>query len=1264
MAADTDIAALDELARQRDLHKYYQPWLDSGSLKTVPVNHHPEKRSNVHASHDTTLTALAQLATLRLNVKRGMVSLITTDTQIILAEATQSLSLVDDTRHAPGDHIWLGNVSAPRKDCVDEHVFGAKWQTTTEEGEERSLCALVINDLRKDNRFKNRPYVLAEPAVRFYAGVPIVTRQGYEIGVYAVSDDKPRPEGLCLDQILYLQDVAEIVANHLERVKSMIEKERDETFLNGFSTFIDDLSALKHQDRDPIDHMQRQNDAEQTDTRATDPQDEPSQAAKEAAESKYSAGESTNDIEGQDTHLVPRHTRTTEGLNKEDSGMMTSDVRQVFARASATIRDGIGAQGCIFLDTSSGSFSPSPDQGFSQAPSSEPQLDLQDVYSDDWPSEDDAPLHDPATTNGGGADQEESFHLATDHEMGKMADVLGASLAEPTKVNPSKLIRRKHLKQWLMRYPRGQCFFLDRNGITRNTASNSDRASTSGGNNHDRLFRATSIASGRIISSPTSHVKRIPRQLMAQIPEAKWIIILPLYNFAQRQWFATGIIWWNEPNIGDPEASMPYLKTFGSCIMSEVTSMEAFNTSTAKSTFIASISHDLRSPLHGLLGSLEFLEDTMTSAYQMSLVDSIQTCGKTLLDTIDHLLDYAKINNLNRAGSDPSATISRTATYHTEEPGDSPSDDSHIPVFDLAMLLEEVVEAVFAGQTFRMTRLRRRDPVDDAAKQIQKIGLDDSESTNQQIHSGSEKFSGKVFFILDIDNTKSWRMRGQTGALRRVIMNIVGNAIKYCQVGCIEILLNMKQTGPSHADVEISVKDTGVGMSQRFLQNHLFKAFSQEDSFTPGAGLGLSITSRIVQGLNGKIRVDSEKGVGTDVKVVLPMQLAPQSACDEDEVLRSTARVTAGKKVCMLNLLSEEQQPSPGQISRLTASISKTCEEWFQMTCCESKSIDEVDDASVFVYCEPPPIEYLLEHHSERKAVGKGGEEAVLLIICTNAFEAAALRAAGVAHLTSLGRIVEVISQPVGARKLAKVLLQSLQRVEATSTNQGSKVPANARKQPFGTGEAQQRASEIEWNTSSTVYDQEIAKYRPSVQTFKWKSEQPLTSHNSHDASRESDATFGNIKAGVLPGMGSIPHKDAAPTNGESRPPHVLVVDDNSINLKLLVTSMKKIKLPYAEAINGLDAFTKFKEAKEAPFDFVLMDLQMPVMDGLESTRKIREYERQSQSKKPATIIAITGVGSESVRKECMDAGMTLFLTKPIKFKILHQLLEQHRNHD
>ena len=357
----------------------------------------------------------------------------------------------------------------------------------------------------------------------------------------------------------------------------------------------------------------------------------------------------------------------------------------------------------------------------------------------------------------------------------------------------------------------------------------------------------------------------------------------------------------------------------------------------------------------------------------------------------------------------------------------------------------------------------------------------------------------------------------------------------------------------SHADVAIDVKDSGVGMSQTFLQNHLFKAFSQEDSFAPGAGLGLSITAQIMQTLNGSIRVDSEKGVGTDVKIVLPMQLAPRSELEEDEIMHSTTRVMTGKKICMLNPNIEKQQPEPGQMSKLTASITKTCEKWFQMTCTEAPTVDEEPDADIYLYCEPPPIEYLLEHHSERKDAGKSGQEAALLIICTNAFEAAALRAAGVTHLTSLGRIVEVISQPVGARKLAKVLLQSMHRVEATRTNQETTAPADTGKQSFATGEAQQRASEVEWNKSSTVYDQEIAGYRPSVQTFQWKSEQVLTKHGSHDVPNEGGATFGQIKGGSLPGLGSIPHRDATSTNGESRPPRILLVDDNRLVVPQLV---------------------------------------------------------------------------------------------------------------
>lgn len=277
-----------------------------------------------------------------------------------------------------------------------------------------------------------------------------------------------------------------------------------------------------------------------------------------------------------------------------------------------------------------------------------------------------------------------------------------------------------------------------------------------------------------------------------------------------------------------------------------------------------------------------------------------------------------------------------------------------------------------------------------------------------------------------------------------------------------------------------------------------------------------------------------------------------------------------------------------------------------------------------------------------------------MLIVCTNAFEAAALRAAGVTHLVSLGRVIEVISQPVGVRKLAKVLLSSLQRVEAS----GSTETPTARKQNLASMEVNQGSADTKWSSSPVVYDPISKQLRPSIESLKWKSEQHQVRTNSQPID-EADLEFGQIKAGALPEPVPMLPKVAENGSGETRMPRVLAVDDNPINLRLLVTFMKKIKLPYTEAVNGLEAYNKFREA-DIPYDFVLMDLQMPVMDGLEATRKIRDFEKESGSQNPAVIIAITGVGSENVKKECMESGMTQFLTKPVKFKTLQQLLERH----
>lgn len=259
-------------------------------------------------------------------------------------------------------------------------------------------------------------------------------------------------------------------------------------------------------------------------------------------------------------------------------------------------------------------------------------------------------------------------------------------------------------------------------------------------------------------------------------------------------------------------------------------------------------------------------------------------------------------------------------------------------------------------------------------------------------------------------------------------------------------------------------------------------------------------------------------------------------------------------------------------------------------------------------------------------------------------------------HLISLGRVIEVISQPVGVRKLAKVLLSSLQRVEASSSSETVTVP----KQPLAKAEVHQGSADTKWSSSPVVYDPISRQLRPSIESIKWKSEQHQVRTNSQDVD-EADLEFGQIKAGALPGPVPMLPKVAENGSGETRMPCVLAVDDNPINLRLLVTFMKKIKLPYAEAVNGLEAYNKFREA-DTPYDYVLMDLQMPVMDGLEATRKIRDYEKEIGSQSPATIIAITGVGNENVKKECMESGMTQFLTKPVKFKTLQQLLERHND--
>lgn len=122
---------------------------------------------------------------------------------------------------------------------------------------------------------------------------------------------------------------------------------------------------------------------------------------------------------------------------------------------------------------------------------------------------------------------------------------------------------------------------------------------------------------------------------------------------------------------------------------------------------------------------------------------------------------------------------------------------------------------------------------------------------------------------------------------------------------------------------------------------------------------------------------------------------------------------------------------------------------------------------------------------------------------------------------------------------------------------------------------------------------------------------------------------------------------------------HVLIVDDNSINRRLLVALMKRHKYTFREATNGLEAVNIYKETSPR-FDVVLMDLSMPVMDGMTASAKIRKHERD-QHLRPTTIIALTGLVSASAKLEALESGMDHYLTKPVNFGRLVEVLVGER---
>ncbi len=232
----------------------------------------------------------------------------------------------------------------------------------------------------------------------------------------------------------------------------------------------------------------------------------------------------------------------------------------------------------------------------------------------------------------------------------------------------------------------------------------------------------------------------------------------------------------------------------------------------AKSEFLATMSHEIRNPLNGVMGMLQLLRTTELTHEQKNYVDISLSSSRNLLRLLSDILDISRIE----AG--------------------------HVELVQEEFLLSDILETITQSYS----------------SQIQKK---------------------KLMLNERIDHNVPQRLVGDPLRIRQVLFNLVGNAIKFTELGRVEIHVSLRNLQTQHENIGLRfvVSDTGIGIPADKIDS-IFERFTQVDSsFTrehPGTGLGLAIVSRLVDMMDGNVHVESQPGVGTAFTVDLVMKEA------------------------------------------------------------------------------------------------------------------------------------------------------------------------------------------------------------------------------------------------------------------------------------------------------------------------------------------------------------------------------------------------------
>ncbi|KAK0345828.1 hypothetical protein LTR91_020436 [Friedmanniomyces endolithicus] len=455
-------------------------------------------------------------------------------------------------------------------------------------------------------------------------------------------------------------------------------------------------------------------------------------------------------------------------------------------------------------------------------------------------------------------------------------------------------------------------------------------------------------------------------------------------------------------------------------------------------------------------------------------------------------------------------------------------------------------------------------------------------------------------------------------------MNLVGNALKYTEHGHVETRLETISALRARASgvklgehILLQVTDTGRGISRDFLKHRLFVPFAQENNLSVGTGLGLSLVRQLAESLGGIIDVGSEVGTGTCVKVRIPLgsnllRGSPElSSHDPYKRLRGrtlalTPTITPTENTHGLADFAADT----GDCSTVVRDhLAAAAQGWLDMKVAYDTQVGSFPDGSDPTADQPIQL------------VACGDRMDSCFNVRLHGHDRSAERST-VANPNHAARRSDItFSHPFGPQSLAKALLRALEVVDSDHLSADHEAPhaldsvaeENGASVPILPGQIDDRSSGVVSNTNSQTSTTSVSLKR-----------QVHFDNKPSPASRPSIPSL----------LSTQPPQD----NPRASPKNLLLVDDNEINLKLLVTCARKENCVYQSASNGLEALEIYKATallrphSQPAFDLVVMDLSMPIMDGYLATREIRTFESSSGIPR-AKIVALTALGSEVARE-------------------------------